>query len=180
MSYKHENIVLSVYNDQQAHNYFREYIRERTNIGDSIKRPNYKVLAKCCRYADQSAAAQYSRRTSSEAREAWMELLFEFGYIDDVSLLPKTEFDEVSPQPKTEDTPMNPETTITVETKHFVGGKEVSGLSNDDLITAVKKLENEINDLKNVATKSKFIEQKITELEETLKVVVEHLDARAA
>lgn len=65
------------------------------------------------------------------------------------------------------------------ETRHFVNGRDVTGMRDDELINAIKALEGEIADLKSVKTKSKAITAKITSLEEMLAKTVEVLDARA-
>lgn len=77
-------------------------------------------------------------------------------------------------QPK-EDKPM----TVTVETKHLVNGQNVKDMSDNELLMCVQSLENELEDLDELKTQSKFIEKRKKELGETLKTVVKHLDGRA-
>lgn len=65
------------------------------------------------------------------------------------------------------------------ETRHFVNGRDVKGMTDNELIEAIRRLENEIADLKTVKTKSKAITKKIEELGDMLSKTVEILDARA-
>lgn len=51
-------------------------------------------------------------------------------------------------------------------------------MSDDQLIDAIKKVEKEIEDLGSVKTKSKKIEAKVSEANETLNKLVTLLDAR--
>lgn len=67
---------------------------------------------------------------------------------------------------------------ITVETKHYVAGRDVETMTANDLIKAVKDLEKEIAELKSVNSESKYIEKRIKELQTTLKDVVKHLDSK--
>jgi len=85
-------------------------------------------------------------------------------------------------QPETtfikEETIMNPYNTPAFETKHFVFGTNVHIMSADQLIEAVKKIENEITALKAVASKSTYIDNRIVELNNMLANVVEQLDKK--
>lgn len=76
-----------------------------------------------------------------------------------------------------EDTQMN-STATAFETKHFVFGSDISTLSSNQLIDAIKKVEAEIADLKSVKTKSKHITERVKELEDMLGKIVEALDAK--
>lgn len=65
------------------------------------------------------------------------------------------------------------------ETRHFVHGRDVQSMSDNELIEAIRRLETEIADLKTVKTKSKAITKKIEELDGMLSKTVEILDARS-
>lgn len=77
---------------------------------------------------------------------------------------------------------MNPTTansaTIPFETKHYVYGRLLETMQQNELIDAIKQIEAEIADLKAVKTKSTTIAAKVKELEEMLAKVVGVLDAR--
>ena len=78
------------------------------------------------------------------------------------------------------ETPVN-QTTQAVpafETKHYVFGQDVSNMTEGQLVDAIKRIENEIADLKTVKTKSTKITAKIAELNAMLAKVVEVLDAK--
>jgi hypothetical protein len=77
-----------------------------------------------------------------------------------------------------EKTPMGSTKTPAFETRHFVFGIDIKSLSDDQLISGIKEVENEIADLKTVKTKSKKITDRISELDGMLKSIVEVLDAR--
>jgi hypothetical protein len=78
-------------------------------------------------------------------------------------------------EPKKE-TPMSKQ--ITFKTITYINNADVTALSDEQLIDAIKTIEKEIADLKGVTTKSKKIEAKISDAEATLAKVVEVLDAR--
>lgn len=83
-----------------------------------------------------------------------------------------------APQPEPqEDQPVN-NTTPAFETKHFVFGMDVANMTSGQLLEAIKKIENEIADLKAVKSKSEFIKKRIAELDGMLVKVVEVLDAK--
>ncbi len=63
-------------------------------------------------------------------------------------------------------------------TKHFVYGQDVTGMTEEQLIDAIKKIEAEIANLKTVKTESKKITDKIKALEVMLGSVVAALDAK--
>jgi hypothetical protein len=67
---------------------------------------------------------------------------------------------------------------ITFKTITYINNADVTALSDEQLIDAIKTIEKEIADLKGVTTKSKKIEAKISDAEATLAKVVEVLDAR--
>ena len=73
--------------------------------------------------------------------------------------------------------PANPKAPA-FETRHYIFGQEISTIPDESLITAIRKIEGEIDALKEVRTKSTKVATKIKELEEMLKKVVEVLDAR--
>lgn len=76
----------------------------------------------------------------------------------------------------TEETNMS--NKVIFKTVTFINNADVTGLSEEQLIDAIKTIEREIADLKSVATKSKKIEAKIADAEATLAKVVEVLDGR--
>ncbi len=80
------------------------------------------------------------------------------------------------PEPQ-EDQPVN-NTTPAFETKHFVFGMDVANMTPGQLLEAIKKIENEIAELKLVKSKSEFIKKRIAELDGMLTKVVEVLDAK--
>ena len=67
---------------------------------------------------------------------------------------------------------------ITFKTVTYINNADVTALTDEQLIDAIKTIEREIADLKGVTTKSKKIEAKIADAEATLAKVVEVLDAR--
>lgn len=64
------------------------------------------------------------------------------------------------------------------QTKHFVYGHEIKMLSDAALITAIKSVEKEIDNLRAVKSESKKITQKIDELDKQRLAIIEQLDAR--
>jgi hypothetical protein len=76
----------------------------------------------------------------------------------------------------TEETDMS--NKITFKTITYINNADVTALTDEQLIDAIKTIEREIADLKGVTTKSKKIEAKIADAEATLAKVVEVLDAR--
>lgn len=79
---------------------------------------------------------------------------------------------------------MNPNSISTTasgtpfETRHYVFGQNINDMTAGQLIEAVKRVENEITDLKSVKTKSTHIAAKIKELEGMLAKIVEQLDSK--
>jgi hypothetical protein len=67
--------------------------------------------------------------------------------------------------------------TPAFETKNFVFGQDVKDMNTAELISAVQKVEASIEKLKQVKTASTKIRDLITEQEEFLAKIVEHLDA---
>ena len=82
-------------------------------------------------------------------------------------------------QQENEDMNQTTISTPAFETRHFVNGRDVSSMSDNELIEAIRRLETEIADLKTVKTKSKAITKKIEELDGMLSKTVEILDARS-
>jgi hypothetical protein len=80
-------------------------------------------------------------------------------------------------EPTTEEPTVNNSTTA-FETRHYVFGQDVSTLSEGQLVDAIKRIENEIADLKTVKTKSTKIAAKVADLNTMLAKVVEVLDAK--
>lgn len=64
------------------------------------------------------------------------------------------------------------------EVKSYVFGQDVTTMSDDQLVAAIKTVEAEIDDLKGIKTKSKKIDARIKDLEAGLKSIVETLDGR--
>lgn len=77
---------------------------------------------------------------------------------------------EMNPTPNT--------LSIAFETRHYVYGHDIKNLSADQLIDAIKRVENEIETLKSVKTKSKHITGRIKELETMLNEIVAALDSK--
>lgn len=67
---------------------------------------------------------------------------------------------------------------IIIANKTYINNVDVTTMSDDQLIDAIKKVEKEIEDLGSVKTKSKKIEAKVSEANETLSKLVTLLDAR--
>lgn len=65
---------------------------------------------------------------------------------------------------------------IAFETKTYVFGTDVTTMSEEQLIDSIKKVEKEIDNLKQVKTSSKKIESKIATLESMLTSIVTVLD----
>lgn len=64
------------------------------------------------------------------------------------------------------------------QTKHFVYGSDIKTMTDTDLITAIKNVEKEIDNLRAVKSESKKITQKIDELDKQRLAIIEQLDAR--
>lgn len=69
-------------------------------------------------------------------------------------------------------------TTVAFETRHYVYGRDVTSMSEPELISAIRSVEAEIGSLQTVKTKSKKIQAKIAELETMLAQIVAVLDQR--
>lgn len=67
---------------------------------------------------------------------------------------------------------------ITIVNKTLINGVDVTIMSDEQLIDAIKKVEKEVEELKSVKTKSKKIAAKIDEANKTLTALVELLDGR--
>ena len=89
------------------------------------------------------------------------------------------EFQEFPPSTEKEE-PMNtlPTVAVAFETVHYVYGTDVTKMTDDRLVEAIKQVEAEIAKLDVVKTKSKKIDAKKAELNEMLAKIVDTLDAR--
>lgn len=68
--------------------------------------------------------------------------------------------------------------TPAFETKHFVDGQDASTITDEGLIHAIKRLETEIEALRQVKTKSTKISAKIEELNTQREAIAKLLDSR--
>ncbi len=66
----------------------------------------------------------------------------------------------------------------TVKTTHYVNGMDVEIMSKDDLVSAVKNVEQEIKELEAVEADSKAITGMVEELKKSLAFIVSHLDSK--
>lgn len=179
MSYKYPNIVRSIYNDSQAHYEIQGKIETRLHQDVPLSNVPVARLTHICRSLDESVRQEYFKLSVDEIVELWDEILQKFGYPqpeDNPSKL--SNLCKEIPMPSFSE-PTTAPSKVTVETRHYVCGKDVTKMSDDELIHTIKILEKEIDELTNVKVTSKFIEQRIKETEETLAVVVKHLDDRA-
>jgi len=64
----------------------------------------------------------------------------------------------------------------TVETKHFVNNIDVTNMSEQDLIDAIKMAEKEVKSLQEVKVESKKVKAKVEEINAAIAKMVEHLD----
>ena len=64
------------------------------------------------------------------------------------------------------------------ETKNYIFGNDVATMSEEALIQAIKRVEEQIADLKAVKTKSTKISANVAKLQEQLASIVAELDAR--
>lgn len=67
---------------------------------------------------------------------------------------------------------------VTTTTEYKVNGENVENLSDDNLLNCIATLEESIDKLQKMTTKSTFVTKTITHQQETLAVVVKHLDSR--
>lgn len=81
----------------------------------------------------------------------------------------------LAPEPEKEEPMSN---TVEIKTITYINNVDVTKLTEEQLIDAIKTIEGEITALKAVKTKSTKITAKIAEAENTLAKVVEVLDAR--
>jgi hypothetical protein len=81
----------------------------------------------------------------------------------------------LAPEPKKEEPMSN---TVEIKTITYINNADVTKLSDEQLIDAIKTIENEIAALKAVKTKSTKITAKIAEAQDTLAKVVAVLDGR--
>lgn len=68
--------------------------------------------------------------------------------------------------------------TIAFETRYYVYGVEVKGMTDGQLIAAIKRVEGEISDLRSIAASSSKIAIQIAEKQQALTCIVAHLDSR--
>lgn len=103
------------------------------------------------------------------------------------SALSVTQENDENPADHASVTAKNTQETNMAETKRevafttvtYVYGKDVRTMDQDELIEAIKKVEGEIGNLKEVKTKSKTIGERITSLETMLAQIVTVLDGEA-
>lgn len=81
----------------------------------------------------------------------------------------------LAPEPEKEEPMYN---TVEIKTITYINNADVTKLTDEQLIDAIKTIENEIAALKAVKTKSTKITAKITEAQDTLAKVVAVLDGR--
>ena len=67
----------------------------------------------------------------------------------------------------------------TFETRSYVFGRDVANMSDDELISAIGRVEKEIVALSEVSTKSEKIKARITQLTADADTIASLLDARA-
>lgn len=84
---------------------------------------------------------------------------------------------ETTQPPQQEEAPVT-QSAPAFQTKHYVYGQDVANLSSDQLIDAIKRIENEVADLKVVKVKSTKIAAEIASLNSMLTEVVAALDAK--
>jgi len=86
----------------------------------------------------------------------------------------------VKPQPTTQPEATQESAMASIEIKNitYINNTDVTTMTDEQLIDAIKRVENEIVDLRGVVTVSAKIKAKIAGLEETLAKVVAILDAR--
>lgn len=100
------------------------------------------------------------------------------GWLADQVFRRRTDTHKTNNQPTkpTQEIPMS--NKVEFKSVTYINNVDVTTLSDEQLIDAVKTIEAEIIDLKAVQTKSKKIEAKIAEAQATLAKAVEVLDAR--
>lgn len=74
--------------------------------------------------------------------------------------------------------PVEPAAKPPFETRHYVYGRDISTMTADQLIAAVKQVEQEIADLQAIKVESSFITKKVGELTDMRDKIVERLDAK--
>lgn len=84
----------------------------------------------------------------------------------------------INGQPETQPAQENRMASIEIKNVTFINNTDVATMTDEQLIDAIKRVENEIVDLRGVITVSTKIKAKIAGLEETLAKVVAILDAR--
>lgn len=156
-----------------------EFIKRLANsLGEmsSLEERAYIYLQLAEHYGYSWADMRNSIRGGGDLRDV-MTALIDERINERNNATPATE----TPQPiQQEEAPVN-QTTQAVpafETKHYVFGQDVGNMTEGQLVDAIKRIENEIADLKTVKTKSTKIAAKIAELNAMLAKVVEVLDAK--
>lgn len=71
----------------------------------------------------------------------------------------------------------NKEQEMKVETKHFLNGRDIATLSDDELFQAIAAVEKNIKTLEEIENKPKRLVAKIEELRSGLKTLIEYLDS---
>jgi len=103
-----------------------------------------------------------------------------FCHQEDMGWLVRDVLDAPATQPTTQPETTQENTMASIEIKNitFINNTDVTTLTDEQLIDAIKKLEAEIADLQAVKTNSTKIKDKIGTLQDTLAKVVAILDAR--
>jgi len=68
---------------------------------------------------------------------------------------------------------------LKVKTLHFIDGRNIADMSQDDMISCIADAENDIANLKALETESSAVDKKIAALESGIEAVVVHLDKKA-
>jgi hypothetical protein len=166
-----DKVYLSIVKDSSALNYLRAVIGQRMkHEHDQYWRyaPVLKTLASKVGVIDD-----WIFLTPSECHQAW-KLVIDYVYGDELAGLTN----KLGSTPAITITEKETSMSVSVETKHFVSGSDVSTMTPDDLIRSIKNIEQEIKELKAVNIQSVYIGKKVDELRVTLGVVVGHLDDR--
>lgn len=145
--------------------------RSLRNLCETLQRPANGVIAKLkCRgyIVAESSHSSYAGvlYRVAKPKESTMAVGLSSTLIDSLS--------SNYPQPK--EPPMN--AAIPIETITYVYGQDVKGMTEAQLIAAIKQVEKEIGLLSDVKSKSKKIAAKIAEYEKTLADIVAVLDAK--
>jgi len=68
---------------------------------------------------------------------------------------------------------------LKVKTVHFIDGRNIADMSQDDMIGCIADAENDISNLEALSTKSKAVTKKIDSLKAGIEAAVVHLDKKA-